>query len=865
MRQKSPTPPYLILTFFRWFCDPRMAEDIEGDLLERFEIRLTTKGQFRAKLLFIKDVLLLFRPSMIRSFQGQQKLNYYDMFKHNITITFRSFLRQKSSFIINLIGLSSGLTCVLLILLWVNDELKTDRFHENSDQLHYIMSNHTDASGTRTWKGTPGLLLEEIEAQIPEIELATAYTDTHEFTISTKSETPISLKIEGKFASEHFLSVYSYPLVRGNTSSVLANNSEAVITKALAEKLFNNEDAIGKTIEWHFGGNKKAFTISGILENIPSHSSEQFELLLPWNFYHDELITFKQWGNYYARIATVLQGNANPQLVTEKVDTIFKNNLEDTNVDLFLTPYSSLYLYGEYENGIQAGGRIEYVRLISFIALLILFIACINFINLATAKASQRMKEIGVKKSMGASKKSLAYQFSTESILICLIALGISGLLTLLLLPGFNQTTEKEIALQFDLTLVLSVVGLVILVGIVAGSYPALYLSKMEALSILKGFKLAKSSGGIGRKVLVIFQFTLSTILIVSVLVIYQQMQLIQNQNLGYNRDNLIYFEREGKLTDQSDAFINEIKNITGVENAAISGFMVGGLNSTGGVAWEGKTDKDQIQFWEYNVGANSIDLLGVEFSLGRDFSEEFATDQDAVIFNETAIKAMGMDDPIGKSIVHYTGNKKIVGVVKDFAIGSLHQDVEPAIFLNRPASANFIMVKIDGTSTARTLQEIESAYAEFNPDFPFKPAFVDQDYQALYSSEQRIASLSKYAAALAIIISCLGLFGLTAFTTEKRIKEISIRKVLGSGIWRIVFLLTKQFSALVAVGILIALPISYWAANRWLNDFAVKISLSWWFFALAGIATLAIAWLTVFGQTFKAARLNPANNLRNE
>lgn len=260
--------------------------------------------------------------------------------------------------------------------------------------------------------------------------------------------------------------------------------------------------------------------------------------------YHDELITFKQWGNYYARIATVLQANANPQLVTEKVDTIFKNNLEDTNVDLFLTPYSSLYLYGEYENGIQAGGRIEYVRLISFIVLLILFIACINFINLATAKASQRMKEIGVKKSMGASKRSLAYQFLTESILICLIALGISGLLTLLLLPGFNQITEKEIALQFDLILVLSVVGLVTLVGIVAGSYPALYLSKMEALSILKGFKLAKSSGGIGRKVLVVFQFTLSTILIVSVLVIYQQMQLIQNQNLGYNRDNLIYFER---------------------------------------------------------------------------------------------------------------------------------------------------------------------------------------------------------------------------------------------------------------------------------------------------------------------------------
>lgn len=855
----------LFLTFFRWFCDPRMVDDIEGDLLERFESRAALKGHRAAKRLFIKDVLLLFRPGIIRSFKGTQKLNYYDMFLHNLTITFRNFLRHKSSFFINLIGLTSGLTCVLLIYLWVNDELKTDRFHENGDRLYYIMSNHTDASGTRTWKGTPGLLLEEIEKQIPEVELATAYTDTHEYTISTNQGKYRSMKVQGRFASKDFLKVYTFILKRGDKDNVLLSNSEALITESLAEKMFPNEEAIGKTIQWHFRGAQKEFIIGGILENIPNESSEHFELVLPWNFYHDELITFKQWGNYYARIATVLQEGADPSTVSEKIDAIFKQNLEDTNVDLFLTSYADLYLHGKYENGKQAGGRIESVRLIAFVALLILFIACINFINLATAKASQRLKEIGVKKSMGATKRSLAYQFLTESVLICLIALVISGIFTVLLLPGFNQITDKQITFTMSWNLLGVVLGVVMLVGILAGSYPALYLSKMEALSILKGFKIANTSGGPGRKVLVIFQFTLSTILIVSVMVIFRQMELIQTKNLGYDRENLVYFEREGKLTDQADAFLAELKNIFGVKQAALSGFMVGGMNSTGGVGWEGKTEKDQIQFWEYNAGVNSIELLNVEMVEGRGFSEEFASNEDAVILNETAIKAMGMEDPIGKTIFHYTGNKKIVGVVKDFSIGSLHSQVEPAIFLYRPESAHLIMARIEGDSVSQTMQQMEKLYSEFNSEFPFNPIFVDQDYQALYASEQRIAALSKYSAILAIIISCLGLFGLTAYTTEKRLKEISIRKVLGSGVWRIVLLLTKQFSILIAVGIVIALPISYWAAQQWLNNFAFKIELNWWFFALAGLVTLLIAWFTVVGQTVKAARLNPANNLRNE
>ncbi|WP_286745594.1 ABC transporter permease [Roseivirga sp. UBA1976] len=862
---KNTNPPQLLLRFFRWFCDPYMAEHLEGDLLERFEKRQLEHGSAKAKFLFAKDVLLLLRPGIVRSFKGYQKLNYYDMFKHNLIITLRSFVRHKSSFIINLLGLTTGLACVLLIYLWVNDELLVDGFHENKESLYHIMSNHTDASGTFTIKGTPGLLHEEIKNQVPEVQWAAVYTDPHEYTVSVSGSAPLSLKVQGRFANQEYLSAFSFPLKAGQSQSLLSSNYDALITESLAERLFPNQDALGQTIEWHFRGSKTEFKVSGVLENIPQNSSEQFELILPWNYFHDELITYKQWGNYYARQSVVIGPGSSAEVVGQKIDAIFKANLPDTRVELFLSPYTDLYLHGKFINGEQAGGRIESVRLLSFIALLILLIACINFINLTTARASQRMKEVGVKKSLGATRQSLAYQFLTESVLLCALATLLAFLLVFLLLPEFNHITQKNISLVFSPQLLVAATVLLLVVGLLAGSYPALHLSRLKALLILKGFKATNNSSGIGRKALVVFQFALSTVLIVSVVVIFRQMELVQTKNLGYDRNNLIYFEREGQLTDQYEAFLAELKNLPGVENAAVSGFMVGGMNSTGGVGWKGKTDEDQIQFWEYNAGLNSVELLGVEFLKGRGFSEEFKTNENGVIFNETAIKAMGMEDPIGKTVYHYTGQKQIVGIVKDFSIASIHKPAEPALFLYRPESTHFIMARINGEQTSTTLQQIEKLYSQFNPEVPFKPIFVDQDYQALYASEQRMAVLSRYSAILAILISCLGLFGLTAYTTEKRVKEISIRKVLGSGVWRIIVLLTGQFSILVGLGIIIALPLSYWAAQQWLSDFAYQIELKWWFFVLAGLGTLLLAWLTVFGQTFKAARVNPATNLRNE
>lgn len=856
------SPPKFWLKFFRWFCKTEYAEDIEGDLLERFELRAQRWGVKKARRLFITDVLKLCRPGMIRRLEGNQKLNFYGMFKHNFIINLRNFRRQKSSFLINLIGLTSGLTCVLLIYLWVNDELSVDQFHKNKTKLFQVMSNHTDASGIFTWKGVPGLLLDEIQKSVPEVSASTAYTDPHEYTLSVGEQ---SLKADGMFASADFFKVFSYPLINGDGAKALADNTSILITESLSKKLFPDQNPLGKVVKWHFWTTTKDFVVKGVLEDIPKNSSEQFEFLLPWNYYHDQLITYKSWGNYYGRISLVMNNEENKATAATKIDDILKNNLEDTNVDLFLTHYSEKYLHGNYKNGQQAGGRIEYVRLFSIVAFFILFIACINFINLSTAKASYRMKEIGVKKSMGASKGSLAIQYLMESSLLSGIALLVSFCIVWLVLPQFNYITQKSLSLTFNWNLLKISLLTVITVGLAAGSYPALYLSNLKVLEILKGNPGKKSGNSWGRKALVIVQFSLSTILIVAVLVVLKQMDFIRNENLGYNRDNLVYFEREGQIIDKYEAFLKELRNIPGIEKASVSGFMVGGMNSTGGVDWEGKTPEDQVQFWEFNAGTDMLELLGIELLEGHDFSEDFGANAEGVILNETAIKAMGMKDPIGKTIRHYKGNRQIIGVVKDFNVGSLHNQVEPALFLYQPQETHFIMARLKKGTESATLQKIENLYEQFNPDYPFKPQFVDQDYQALYSSEERVAELSKYFAGLAIIISCLGLFGLAAYTTERRIKEISIRKVLGSGVWNIVRLLTGQFSFLVLISILIGLPVSYWAASQWLNGFAYQITLEWWFFAGAGIMAFAIAWLTISLQTIKAARTNPTQSLRRE
>ncbi|MEQ9169045.1 MAG: ABC transporter permease [Fulvivirga sp.] len=854
----KPTPPHRAIKFLRWFCREDFIEEVEGDLIEIFEMQFEDSPK-KARRKFYWSVLKYFRPEFIKVFSNQNS-NYLTMQRHNLKLTIRSFLKYRSQFLINLIGLSTAIAAVLFIYLWVNDELGMDKFHQKDEQLFQIYSNHSDAAGISTWKGVPGLLKDELET-VPEVESSTVYTDTHDFTLSSNDS---YFRALGKFADSSFFDVFSYQLLSGGNKNPLKDESAIIISESLAQKLFGSTDVIGKNITWHFWEKQKEVFVSGVMKNTPSTSSDQFDFIMSWEFYHD-MIEYKQWGNYYARIVVAINNPANQQQAASTIDKIFKENAQTEKVTLFLKKYSDQYLFGNYENGKEAGGRIEYVRLFSIVAFFILFIACINFINLSTAKASQRTKEISVKKTLGASRPSLINQHLTESVLISVASMFLALGLVWVLLPQFNLVSGKALSFAFTWPFALTAISVVVFVGLIAGSYPALYLSSFDPIALLKG-KLAKGKGEVrGRQVLVVIQFALSIILIVAVIVVQGQMNFLQNKNLGYDRDNILYFEREGKILENSETVLNEIKQVKGVEGAALSGFIIGGGNSTGGVDWEGKTEEDQIQFWEIKAGTGMLELMGMEMAAGREFTEEFSADSASVIINETALEAMGMEDPIGKTITHYTGEKKIVGVVKDFNLISLHTKIEPMIILYNPKETHFVIAKLAKGNEAQTIQGIEEVYKKINPGYVFKPQFLDQDYEALYKAEQRVSGLAKYFSALAILISCLGLFGLSAFTLERRTKEIGIRKVLGAGQFNILYLLSGDFTKMILIGILISLPVSYYLADQWLANFAFHIPLSWWIFVVAGLSALFVAWLTVSIQTIKASNTNPVDTLKSE
>lgn len=853
----NPPIPQWPFRLLRWFCDPQIVEDIEGDLIERYERHHTHKKFPNWRL--IRDVLLLFRPGIIRSFSKTQKNNHGMLIKHNLLITFRGFQRYKTTFTINLLGLTMSITSVLFIALWVSDELHKDRFHNNSENLLQVYTRQAENNSIDVWHGVSGLLADEIKVQIPQVSHTVASTDVHEHTLSTDNK---GLRANGKFASREFLDVFSFPLIEGNKYA-LEDPSHIFITRSLATRLFGNEKALGEIITWHQWGQTKDVQVAGILEDLGAETSEPFDFVMSWKFYHDEFINFKGWGNFYGRIIVKLDDLDQQAQVEEKMNTIFQKNLPGTTAELFLTNYADKYLYGRYENGVQAGGRIDYVYILSAIGLFILLIAAINFINLTTANATLKAKEIGLKKSFGASRGILAFQFFMESLVLCTIAALLALGIVYLLLPAFNQLVEKQLILGFDWELLASMVAFLLLIGLLAGAYPAIYLSSVKAINALKQ-QLGSGEPMQGRKLLVILQFSISIIMIVGTLIVGEQMKFVLNTNLGYDRHNVIYFERDGTLLQNHQTFLSELDNVTGVKMAAATGFSIGYQNRTAGISWEGKEENLTVSFWENYGDAQSIAVLDIDVSEGRGFDEAF-NDENSVVFNETAIRIMGLEDPIGKTVQHYTGEKKIIGVVKDFTTESFHKSDEPAMFFYRPSHAPYIMVRTDGKAQLETLKRMEALYHQHNPNHPFDPTFLDQDYQAKYAAEARLSELSKLFTGLAILISCLGLFGLAVFSVARKTKEIGIRKVLGCKVSALAFSMTYGFTKPVFWALMIAIPASYFIGAQWLESFSSRIVISWWFFVLAAMTALFIAWLTVAVHTFRAASANPLNALRDE
>ena len=784
------------------------------------------------------------------------------MLRHNLLLSLRSFKKYRNSFFINLIGLSTGLACTMLIYLWVNDELNVDKFHEKDNRLYQVMEHQQYAEEIMTTISTPGILSEALVEEFPEFEHAAT---TAWISSNTLSVEDLNIKAEGHHVGKDYFNIFSYRLIEGHPDHVLEDKNSIVISEELAHRLFNTtENVIGRQVEYQ---HEKSFQVSGVFENVPAGSSHQFDYALSFEQFKDENKWVLEWGNNGPRTYATLREGSDPELVSKKIADFIKSKDEQSNVTLFLKPYSERYLYGRYDNGVQSGGRIEYVRLFSIIAVFILIIACINFMNLSTARASRRSREVGIKKAVGAQQRSLILQYIGESMLMTFLSLIIAVVIVLLFLPKFNEITNKQIIMQFGVGQVVLFLSMGLITGLVSGSYPAMYLSGFRPVAVLKG-EIRGSLGELwARRGLVIFQFTLSILLIVSVLVVFKQIQYVQTQNLGYDKDNVVYFPIEGKVEERLETFLSELKNIPGIVNASsISHGMVGRQSNTSGLDWEGKNPDDRILFENVSVNYDMLETLDIKMKEGRPFSRDFSTDTTKIILNEAAIRVMGLKDPIGKVIRLWDEyDMEIIGVAKDFHFQSLHEVINPLFFRIRPDNTWNVMARIEAGREKETLDGMQDFYRSFNPGFDFDYQFLDERYQRQYRAEQRVASLSRYFAGFAILISCLGLFGLAAFTAQRRLKEIGIRKVLGSSVSNIVFLLSKDFTLLVFISMLIALPGSYFLLRNWLERFAFRIDLELWFFLGAGLIALIIAWLTVGSQALRAANVNPTECLKDE
>ena len=854
----NKTPPKYFLQFFRWFCDPDYVDDIEGDLLERFDKRTQLKKQARWN--FMLDVIKLFRPGIIKNFEGTKKLNYYGMFRHNLLITFRNFKRYRSSFLINLVGLSSGLTAVLLIYLWVSDELSVDKFHTKDDRLYQVMGNFRDVDNINTWNGMPTGISAALKDEFPEIEYAIGATDPGwglDFTLKTGDKKVVKT---GRFVGKDFFNLFSYKLVNGTQDEVLKGKESIVISKSLAKSLFGTYDVIGQSLEWNVIDNGRSSIITGVFEEPASFGTDKFDVLVPFEIYKeangDDLL------NLSSIAYVLLREGASKEVVNAKIKNFIADRVEDSNTELFLQKYSDQYLYGNFENGVQSGGRIEYVRLFSIIALFTLCIACINFMNLSTARASRRMKEVGVKKTFGVSRNSLAFQYLGEATMMAFLSCLVALILVRLALPAFNNLTDKTIVLSLDLNLISAGLIITLVTGLLAGSYPALYLSSFKPVAVLKGKVTELKGESWTRKGLVIFQFSISIILILSVYVVYKQIDYVQNKSLGYDNSHLVRIRNTSKVAQNLETFLQEIKKIPGVENA--SAFINSPYNPPGtpDFSWPG-SEGVNTNLSRFIVHYDFIETFGLELTDGQTLSRNFAKPQ--IVINEQAVQHMGLSEPVGSKARLWGQEVTIVGVVKDFHFKSLHQQIEPMLFHILPADyMAYLIVRLD-SDVQGSMERIEEFYKEYNDTSTFEYQFLSDDYHSLYESEKRVSSISKYFAGIAIIISCLGLFGLASFTAERRIKEIGIRKILGSSILGIIKLLVEDFTRLLAASIVVGLSVGYLITKNWLDDFAFRIELEWWFFLVVGLLTLATAWLSVGYQVIKVARVNPAECLRDE
>jgi len=788
------------------------------------------------------------------------------MIKNYIKTTLRSLLKNRSYSFLNIAGLAIGIACASLIFLWVQDEVTYNHNFAKRDVLYKVYENQTYNGKTSTFFGTPGPMAKAIKAEIPGIKNTARMTgdgDNQLFAVGDKAMTE-----KGNYADPEIFSILQLPFAKGSGANAFDQLKSVVISETMAQKFFGGADPMGKTLKVN---NDQSFTVTGVFKDLPKNSTYQFQWLSPMANIDHKQPWMTIWGANWARTLVELEPNANLAAINQKLSRYIESKTKPGNTtQCFLFAMNDWNLHNKFTDGKMDGGRIQYVKTFSFIAWIILVIACINFMNLSTARSEQRAKEVGVRKVMGAGKGKLIGQFIGEAVIMSFIAVIVAVGLIYLSLPSFNNLVQKELAVDILAPLhLLYLLAIGLITGLLAGSYPAFYLSSFNPISVLKNIKIKSSAGsGFIRQSLVVIQFSVSVILIIGTVIIYQQIQHVKNRSIGYNKDNLVYIQLQGKQAAHFTPVYNDLMRSGIVENAALSDnkmLEIGSNNDN--YSWDGKdASKNPLISWQ-NVSPQFISTMGLKLVAGHDFNDNSSVDSTNVIINEAFAKQMGKEGRVG-GILREGGTRalQVIGIMKDYLYNDMYGTSAPLVLYNRPAETGILSIRFkQGVDIQDALAKAGAIVKADYPGYPFEYQFIDSDFDQLFKTETLTGTLAGVFASLAIFISCLGLFGLAAYTAERRIKEIGIRKVLGASVGGLAGLLSKDFLKLVVISCLLAFPIAWLAINNWLQSYQYRVAVNWWVFALAGVTALLIALATVSFQAIKAALMNPVKSLRSE
>lgn len=782
------------------------------------------------------------------------------MFKNNIKMAFRSFKREKAFTAINIIGLTCGLWCALMTMIWIQDELKFDRFHTSGKQLHRLLMNFEWQGEVLTEESSAYPTGDVLKEQLPEVQDRTRYNFPEQFTLVINGETNES---EVAAADPNFFELFTFPLLEGNLLTSLDQPQKVVITRTMAENHFPGQSAIGETILMKEGPYEVPFTVSAVID-IPYHSSMQFEAMIPLEVILSFQDNYDNWGNPYFATYLKLAPDTDMDAFHVKTNEIAAAN--DAWYTLMAQPFQDQRLYDSFQNGEPNGGKINTLIMFTLVALCSILIASFNYINLATAKALRRTREIGLRKVIGARKWNLIAQFLIESSIMVLVASIMAIVLCSVSMPFFNALVYKQITIDYSDPRIYLFLGSMFLVTVLlSGIYPAVFLASFNPFHALKNLLPTKGYQTVLRKGLVGFQFAASIVLVSGAFVVSQQLKYFTSKDLGFDKEQVLYMELDQHTFDKYEVVKSSLLSHSGVASVASSNhdFIGPSIGYTSDVRWRLHSAEENIFFGIQEIDTDLTDLLGMELVTGRNFNAELSSGAREFLINETAALALGFENPIGERLSFWDHQGEIVGVIKDFHVATLHSKIQPVIIMNKP-DGSFIFIKSKPGQLNEVVAHMIDVHQELSA-LPVQFNFLDRRIESSYQGELTLQKLTGYSAMLALLISLLGLLGLATYACQRRAKEIGIRKVLGSDTWQLILLLTKDFTVIITIAILIATPIGYFSVNDWLDNFAYRINVSWWPFLLAGLLAMVLTWLIVGSQTLKVARINPARSLRDE